>query len=168
MADLKRVGDLEIAEDMAFQERDWRVQRVGWVVMALIAAAALLGLFGPGLLNRVVETSGPLEARFRRFERNEAPTSLELSVSGEATRGGTVRVWLSREYLSGVDLDQVTPEPARVTSAESRLVYEFPVRPGGDAIEVSFQFQPARAGVLRGRVGLEGGPSVPVSQFVYP
>jgi len=32
VVELKRVGDLEVNEDMAFQRRDWAVQRVRWVV----------------------------------------------------------------------------------------------------------------------------------------
>jgi hypothetical protein len=29
MASIPRVGDLEIAEDMPFQEREWTAQRIG-------------------------------------------------------------------------------------------------------------------------------------------
>ncbi len=45
---MKRVGDLEIDQDLAFERRQWSVQRVGWGVGALIIVAALLGCSAPG------------------------------------------------------------------------------------------------------------------------
>ena len=47
-ADSHRHGDLEIDEDLPFQRREWFAERVAWAVMALLIAAALLGLFGTG------------------------------------------------------------------------------------------------------------------------
>jgi len=44
----REAGDLEVAENLAFQRRAWKVQRAGWVAMALLVGAALAGLFGGG------------------------------------------------------------------------------------------------------------------------
>ena len=38
MVELRRVGDLEIAEGMDAQRRNWKFQRIGTVVMALVVA----------------------------------------------------------------------------------------------------------------------------------
>jgi hypothetical protein len=46
VAELKRVSDLEVNEELEFQRRDWMAQRVGWTVMALVVVVALLGLLG--------------------------------------------------------------------------------------------------------------------------
>ena len=43
MAALERVGDLEIEQNLAQRRREWTIQRIGWVMMALFALAALLG-----------------------------------------------------------------------------------------------------------------------------
>ncbi len=51
MTKVQRVGDLEVAQDRTFQRRSWTIQRVGWVVMLLVAAAALAGLTGSGPLS---------------------------------------------------------------------------------------------------------------------
>ena len=48
MSKAERAGDLEIVEDLSFQRREWRVQRGGWVVMAVLILLALLGLTGRG------------------------------------------------------------------------------------------------------------------------
>ena len=36
----RKYGNLEIEEDLAFQQRTWKVERAGWVLMALIALAS--------------------------------------------------------------------------------------------------------------------------------
>jgi hypothetical protein len=43
---LKRIGDVEINQDLDFQRRCWTVQRIGWIVMAVLVLSALLGVFG--------------------------------------------------------------------------------------------------------------------------
>ena len=39
-------GDLQLEQDLVLQQRTWRVQRIGWVVLALIVLCGTLGLFG--------------------------------------------------------------------------------------------------------------------------
>jgi hypothetical protein len=64
MTQLKRVGYLQIAEDMDAQRRDWKFQRICTVVMALVALAGLLGMFGgDGLMSRTA--AGNKEAQPR-------------------------------------------------------------------------------------------------------
>ena len=69
MSEHHRVGDLEISQDLTFQRRSWIVQRVGWVMLALLILAALGGLFGPGPLSRARAGphDGPLWVEYQRF-----------------------------------------------------------------------------------------------------
>jgi hypothetical protein len=48
MPDVHRVGDLELEQDVQYQQRSWAFERIGWIAMSLIAIAALLGLTGSG------------------------------------------------------------------------------------------------------------------------
>ena len=91
---MKRVGDLEINEDLRFQRRMWAVQRVGWIVTALVvlaALAALLGLLGPGLLSTSAKAgSGGASLSVEEYEqvlRYRKPTTRRLGL-GEGGRGG--------------------------------------------------------------------------------
>lgn len=78
MANTQRVGDLELDQDIDFQRRSWAVQRVGWGVMALVALAALLGLFGPGPINNAITGSkeAPLWLEYKRFGRFQTSAML--------------------------------------------------------------------------------------------
>lgn len=172
MSKVQRVGDLEVNQDLEFQRHIWTVQRVGWVVMTLVVLAALLGLFGPGLFGRA--TAGNQEApvsieEYERFLRFEKPTTLRVHLNLTAGAGGEVRVWLDREYLESVQLQQVTPQPERVEAGSDRLIYVFDVAAEPDQpTAVTFNFQPDKIGPLKGQVGLAEGESLAFRQFVYP
>jgi hypothetical protein len=86
-------------------------------MLALLILAAIVGLFGPGLLSRAVagRQAGPLWAEYQRFWRVQSPMSLRLHFGPEAARNGQARVWLSRSYLDAMRVQHVTPPPLRVT-----------------------------------------------------
>jgi hypothetical protein len=50
--ELKKVGDLEIGEDLKFEKWQWTVERIGWLVMVGFIVAAMLGAFGRGLFSK--------------------------------------------------------------------------------------------------------------------
>lgn len=97
---MKRVGDLEINQDLAFERRQWPVQRVGWGVGALIIVAALLGVFGSGPLSAA--TAGDEETllvHFQRFVRHKGQGELVVKVGPNQASAGQVELWLTTEYL---------------------------------------------------------------------
>jgi hypothetical protein len=164
----ERVGDLELAQDLRFQRRDWIAQRVGWVLMALFLLAALAGLIGRGgplARTQAQSADGGLRVEYDRFAHYEAPTRLRLIVSDRVARGKDVRLWIERAYLANARLQQVMPEPQSVRLAGERVIYVFDAGAGG---EVSFELKPDTFGVLAGRAGLEGGGEVAFRHFVYP
>jgi hypothetical protein len=170
MAGVQRVGTLEVAQDLEFQRRSWTVQRIGWVVMALVIVAALLGLFGPGPLSSATagEQGGALWAEYRRFGRYASPSTLRIHLGTGAARDGEARVWLSREYLEGVRIQHITPEPDSVEAGLDRITYAFRVAEPGQPVAVTFHLELQQIGPTTGRVGLPDGPSLTFSQFVYP
>ncbi|MCA3748452.1 MAG: hypothetical protein AB1425_06300 [Actinomycetota bacterium] len=173
MSESRHAGGLEIGQDLRFQRRMWAIQRIGWAVMALSILAALLGLFGgagPLSVAVVGKEEAPISVeQYYRFLRYGAPTTLRVHVDAPPGTGGEVCVWIDREYLESVQVQSVTPEPARVEAGSGRLTYVFDaeIEPG-QPTAFTFTLQPEKLGAIGGWVGLEGGPSVRVEQFVYP
>lgn len=64
-SEARRIGDLEISQDLEFQKRSWTIQRVGWVVIALLILAGLLGVFGKGIAADA--TAGEENSRSREY-----------------------------------------------------------------------------------------------------
>jgi hypothetical protein len=170
MAARQHRSALVTSEDMVFQRRTWLVERVGWVVMALILIGALLGLFGGGGVVASAETStedGSLSVRYERFCRVDAPSRLRVAVR-PPDEASVLRLWLGSEYTEAVHISRVFPEPERVEASADRYVFEFALAEPADAVAILFEIEPKEAWGLDGRLGVDGGADLRFDQFVYP
>ena len=60
MAQLHRLGELDVSEDLAFTRREWLLRRVVWALVLVTLLAALCGLLGIGPLSQVSAADGQL------------------------------------------------------------------------------------------------------------
>ena len=161
---------LDLPEGRESRSLDLWLHRVGWTVMALLLLAALAGLMGPGPLSSRTASAGPsLKIQYDRFTRYHSPASLHVTVA-PASGADQIRLDLDRRFLEAIELESVTPQPARVELATGGQTYVFdaPRLANGDA-EIVFHYRPDRTmRSLRGSVGLADGASVAFTQFVYP
>jgi protein-L-isoaspartate(D-aspartate) O-methyltransferase len=166
MPDVHRVGDLELEQDMQYQQRSWAFERVGWIAMSLIAIAALLGLTGSGWLSRgkVGQLGDPFWLEYERFGRFQSPEKLRIHID-KASSNNQIQIGISRQYLEGVQIQQVTPEPDRIELTADRLVYIFK---GTTPTAVTFYMEPDQVGFVPGSVELAGGRSLQFQQLIYP
>jgi hypothetical protein len=168
LAKTTRVESLEVGQDLAFQRREWKVQRAAWMVALLILVLGFAGLLGGGPLSQTETSSGPLALEYERFARKRAPTALHTRLEPGVTSAGEFSLWLSEEYLDKVDLNRVLPEPIEMAAASDRVVFRFLAATPGEPAEITFALEPAEPGLVHGRVGLVAGPDVAFDQVIYP
>jgi hypothetical protein len=170
MPDPDRVGDLEIHQDLPHERLEWRIERIGWVAMALVLLAALGGLLGPGPLSSATagDTGSPLRVEYNRFARSQAPAILRVHLGPGAAHDGKARLWLSREYVENIELHHIDPEPESVEAAHDRLIYTFNLPDPSRPTAVTFHLEANAFGRMPVSVGLDSGPQLHLRQFVYP
>ena len=145
---------------------EWTAERVGWLVSVAVLAAAALGIFGDGPLART-EAATPdrrVVVDYARFARASAPTLLKTTVRPRAP-GDPVRIGLDRAYAESVHVEQVHPEPVRMTAHGDWYEYVFDV---AEPTTIVFRTTPDSAGRLQGRVRVGDGAPVEFTQLVYP
>jgi hypothetical protein len=164
-------GSLEIEQELPYQRRAWRRQRIEWALLTLVLLAAVLGLFGRGLLSAVEagDRAAPVWLEYERFARAQAETNnLRFHLAPTAASDGRVRLWLSRAYLEHVRVLQVVPEPQTVEASADRYIYVFNAPDLRAPTVVTFNLDPESLGRLNGQAGLDAGPAFEFRQFIYP
>jgi len=155
---------LQVQEDLAFNRREWIIQRAGWFLLALLIVAAACGLLGKGFLSNASSIEGPLKLDYERFERVQRPTKIRLTLSVHS--GERARILIGQDYLDAVRIERVVPEPESVQADARGLIYQF--HASGEPTVVTWHFQPERFGVLAGTMSVPNGPVVSWTQLVYP
>lgn len=154
---------LQVEQDERFFRRNWIIQRIGWIAMALIIVAGLLGLFGaPGPLSRARASRGPIEVEFDRLVRMNAPSEIHIDVGSSGPR---FAVSLNRDFVDAVEIRSITPSPKSVEIRNDRVLYTFEA---GRSPRVTYSIEYLKMGAREGRIGLEGGPSLTIRPTVYP
>lgn len=158
------------AQDTRFQEREWRVQRAGWVALAVFVIGATLGLFGPGplSLSSVASSEGTLQVQYYRFARLGRDAMVTVTVAPDVVSDGVVDVWWNSPYLDEMKVNGVTPEPDTVTGIDERVRYAFAAQPG-DELTITFDLTPDGMWSKRAEIAVgDGTERVTYDQFIYP
>ena len=167
MTELSHVGELEIDDDMRSTRRIWRMERIGWVSLALVLLLAALGVFGRAPLAHATIDAQGARLEYERILRHGAPSEIRLHVGAEVLRGDSLRVWASRDWVDAMEVKAVVPEPRRVATGGGRVLYVISVA-GGDSATVTWRIDPDGEWDQRGELAIEGGPTIAFRQFILP
>ena len=156
--------DCESDSALNFHHSEWRIQRIGWVLVALFLVLAVAGLFGNGPLSRAYTEDGAGRIDYERFTRYGLST--DLVVTPAASAHGVNRVSISGDYLEAFRVERITPEPAAVRMTGTQIVYEFASAAPGASI--SFHIRPQRLWHHSATVTIDAGAPLHISQLTYP
>ena len=161
----KKLRTLEIDEDLQFQQKEWRFQRVGIGFLSLFVLAALLGftgMGGPMSRGEAGERGGAIHVEYPRFVRRGSMSAVKLHLHGAP---GDVRFWVAAPYFERIRIESVAPTPELVEVETGRHVYM--IRAGSPDVTVTLKVEHEAAGILEAQVGLVDGPSVRFSQVSF-
>ena len=159
-------GEIAIGEDLEFQRRWWRFERIVWIAFALIVLLDLLGVFGKGYFAKGHIHQGPVEVKFERVERLGTPSIMTIHFAPEAIHRGTVQLWVSESVVGDLGNRRIIPQPESSTVGNSGVSYIFPA--SGGRSSVLFALQPASPGVFRFALRVPGVNEIRSRVVVMP
>ena len=157
-----------VGEDLSFQRRWWRFERITWAIFLLILIADVLGVFGRGYLSKAERTASDhsLHVKYERTERSSTPSIITVEVGPPAVRNGQVQLRVSESLIKQLGNQRISPQPATSMLTQGGIIYSFPIH-GAPAI-IEFALQPSFPGLHRFSMQAVGSPEVDARIFVFP
>jgi hypothetical protein len=159
---------LEIDENLAFQEREWRWERIGWILIALVLTAGVTGVFGHHPVTRVTnQTSNrQIVIDYERFGRNDSASEIIIHVTSNPHADKTVYLWINADYLDSINVTTISPWPVRGEAREGERAFVF--QTDGTAFSVILSIQFHTIGLLHGRVKVNEQEVLSLTHMVWP
>ncbi|MFJ5282807.1 hypothetical protein ACIP66_02970 [Pseudomonas sp. NPDC088429] len=156
-----------IREDMRYQMKVWRFERIGWYLLVLIVLMALVGLFSRGLLSSrdVHSADGKLRVEYEMFHRNGSTNSMKISVS--AMPDSAVELELAGQLLDGFRIETLQPEPLRSRSSSQGIRLWLQTDLDGQA-KLYITLRGDGLGFFQSRIVSPGTNGVKLDQFIFP
>jgi hypothetical protein len=158
----------ELDEDRTFQERFWDVERVAWLILALIVIAALAGFSGQGGAFARATVSGPTGMiEYPRVTRWETSDEFRLTLAAGAGRQAAVEIGSS--FPDMFEFEDIQPAPAKsyATSSGQRLVFDLDAAPAEREIIMHVRaMKPSFTTGIDMRIG--EGPRLRIHPVVLP
>lgn len=160
---------LTLEQDLPYQIRVWRLQRIGWGFIGVVTVAALLGLFGngPAAPEPVGTFEGAPTAHYQYFTRRGTNIEIVLDFrSGDSEKEAeTIRI--PHTLLEKASIEDVRPTPLREFMDEYSYVLSVARPESGGDMQVRMSLVYHNAGWTTERL-LVGDDAVELRQFVYP
>jgi hypothetical protein len=155
---------------MTFQKREWRSQRIAWVLWAGLVIAGLAGLVGSGPLSsqEISSSDGRLTVTYNRFVHYHHSTTLEVQMQPENETDDQLRLQISQSLLDRMEIQRIEPEPSSRELASDGTWYVFQCERGVSTAKVVFHVEYDEFGGGVGELRLASSEPVRLKPFVYP
>lgn len=161
--------ELQLEQDLSFQERDWRVQRIAMLLMLVFILVGLSGLLGPGPLSHAHARSADdsVSVDYLRWARRGGKANLTVIVDQAQVRDGRLRVEVPMAYFEDMELEAVTPQPEQVEASGSTMRFIFAAPRADGPVTLEFDVQGQGMGPVRGELRVHD-TIVRFQQFLWP
>jgi len=151
-----------IEDDFGFQKKEWVIERIFWVLMALFLTLGLLGTFGDSeaLLNHKTTQINGAVVQYDRFSRVEKRFMLRVSFP---EKSDNCTIGFNDDYVQQIQITQVIPEPEKVSLENGKVIYHFDCRYRGT---VTFFKDPLKMGKQKLLLNINGKEKQ-LTQYIY-
>ncbi|WP_458130459.1 hypothetical protein [Pseudomonas sp. R3-41] len=162
-----RSRQFPVREDMVFQHKVWRFERVGWYVLVLLVILTLLGLFSRGPLSdrELYSSDGSLGVEYQAFHRNGSANAMTIRLKGQPN--AVLEVELGGDWLEGFEVQALQPPPMRSAGAGQGMTLWIQADKQGQA-SLYLSLLGEGFGTYHSRIATPGGATVSFKQFIFP
>ena len=159
---------IAVGEDLDFQRRWWKLEKVIWSIFVLILIADLSGALGRGpLANAKAQTSdGTLHVKYERIQRENTSSIMTVLPGAAAIHNGQFQLFVSDSILKQFGAQRIIPQPATSTVGGGGVTYTFPATT--TPMTVQFELKPSFIGAHPFTLAVPGSEAIQAKSFVLP
>jgi hypothetical protein len=163
-----KVEEIAVGENLDFQRRWWRFERIIWCFFLVLLVADVLGLFGRGWLAKAQRTDSAhtLTLDYERFERASTPSIMTFHFTPAAIHDRKIELFLSEDVIRPLGAQRISPQPLRSTVGNGGVTYVFPANEGPATVEV--ELEPSFPGVHHFHAQVVDGGPIEGTVTVFP
>jgi hypothetical protein len=151
---------LELDEDIKMHLIGWKIQQIGWGLMALFFMLGAIGLFGSGFISNRSIRSNNIIVEYEHFGRYEANTKIVVLFPSDTLS----IISIPQLYLNQIKLHQVLPEPKEIKMEKGNYIMSFAgLREG----RITLYLLPQTTGSVQSTIYINDHP-YSINQFIYP
>ena len=175
-AEYKMVGDdvpkvdgkVAVGEDLEFQRRWWKFEKIVWSFFVLVLIADLSGILGRGPLAKAERKAndGTLDVKYERVQREGTASIMTLLPTASAIHDGKVEIFVSDSILKQFGAQRVIPQPLTSTVGDGGVTYTFAATTL--PITVQLELKPSFIGAHPFKIAVPGGQPVQAKAVVLP
>lgn len=161
-------GRIAVGENLEFQRKWWKFERVVWTLFLLILVADVLGVFGRGWLSkgRISDSTHTLTVDYERVARASTPSIMTLQFGPGAIRNGHIQLYVSDSVIKPLGAQRISPQPAVSSVGDGGITYTFDATKVPASVEIALE--PSFPGRHRFKLQVLGYAPVQSSIIVVP
>ena len=130
-----------MGEDLQFQERWWKLERLIWSFFVLVLLADVLGVFGRGWLAKatLAEPDSGIIVDYERVERASTPSIMTIKVLPEGVSDGMLQLFVSDSVVKQLGAQRIAPQPERSVIGNGGITYFFPVSGANPDVQIALE-----------------------------
>ncbi len=134
-------GEVAVGEDLEFQRKWWRFERILWSFFALLLLLALLGVFGRGWLAKTERktSDGGLDVKYDRIQRTGTPSMVSIQFGPQAIHDGRIQLFVTSSVVKQLGAQRIIPSPLESSVGNDGLTYSFPATQPPGIVEIALQ-----------------------------
>jgi hypothetical protein len=156
-----------VQEHMRWQRIEWRIQRLGYVILLAVVISGACGLFSKGFLSdrEIVSSNGMLHVKYERFGRQQSDMAMTLRLQPQRA---LYHVTLSGDGVDNFQLQSIQPQPLRAESRDRSLTLWYQTQSLNHGASIWLGGQPQSPGKYTFVISDSEGDNVQFTQWVYP
>jgi hypothetical protein len=160
--------EIQVGENLDFQRKWWRFEKIIWIFFTLVILLDIAGLFGRGPIAKAERRSadGTIDVKYERIERTDSPSVLTINFGSAAIQDGKIQLYVSESLVKELGTQRVVPSPLITQIGNGGLTYTFSASKTPASVDLALQ--PAGPGIYEFTIGVVGAAPVHAKVFVVP